>query len=93
MGDDRDRAISSLLIRVFAAAIRDLENVLQELPDPWRSQCLPLEDYIWQRVEEHLSAPLESLPETPETARSQNLVYVIANSLDEYLKLTKSDGT
>lgn len=94
MKNDDDREAIFLLLQAFAGAVEDVEKCLQELPDLSRLRCLPLSEYTWQRVEAHLSSPLAGLPETPETsqsrARGQALAYVIANSLHEYLELSRS---
>ena len=84
--NNRDKVISLFLIQVFAAVVRDLDQNLQELQDPLRSQILPLDDYVWRRVLVHLDGPLRGLLETQETAKSHQLAISVVNTLDEYLK-------
>ena len=87
----KDMVISLLLFRVFADIIRDIDENLQDIPDPWRSRHRALQNDIWRRAVKYLSAPLEEPTETPASpkrVRQEHLVHVIANSMNEYLKLS-----
>ena len=87
---DKNKITSSLLFQIFVATILDLEEARQELPDPYRSQYPSPSECAWRHIVQQLSAPLDELQETRETAKSQQLVYLMANSLNEYVELRLS---
>ena len=87
----KDMIISLLLFRVFADVIRDIDENLQDIPDPWRSRHKSLRNDIWKRAVEYLSEPLEEptgIHASPKRARQECLVHAIANLLNEYLELS-----
>ena len=86
----KDRITSDLILQILLATILDLEEARRELRDPSHLRFPSPSECAWRHIERIMSAPLDALPETRETARSQHLVYGMANSLSEYVDLVLS---